>query len=99
MKLVEREFISSTAYFMYFQMWVQACRTGLMNIIVNRNNDVERQKRDKKNEYLKQYKDNKLGKMMTILTEQFLPILIQKVIHSILYSFLEEISSKETVNE
>ena len=36
---------------------------------------------------------------MTILTEQFLPIIIQKVIHSILYSFLEEISSKETVNE
>ena len=91
MKLVEREFISSTAYFIYFQMWVQACRTGLMNIIVNRNNDVERQKKDLKNEYLKQYKGNKF-----LMTEQFLPILIQKVIHSILYSFLEEISSKET---
>ena len=34
-------------------MWVQACRNGLKNIIVNRNNDVERQNKDLKHEYLK----------------------------------------------
>lgn len=68
-------------------MWVQACRNGLKNIIVNRNNDVERQNKDLKHEYLKQYEDNKLKKMMTIMTEQFLPIIFQKVIYSILYVF------------
>ena len=54
-------------------MWVRAYRTGLMEIIVNTNNGDERQNKDLKHEYLKQYKDNSLSGMITVLIEQFLP--------------------------
>ena len=54
-------------------MSVRAYRTGLMEIIVNTNNGVERQSKDLKHEYLKQYKDNNLNGMITVLIEQFLP--------------------------
>ena len=54
-------------------MWFRAYRTGLMEIIVNTNNGVERQNKDLKREYLKQYKDNSLSGMITVLIEQFLP--------------------------
>ena len=54
-------------------MWVRAYRTGLMEIIANTNNGVERQNKDLKYEYLKRYKDNSLSGMITVLIEQFLP--------------------------
>ena len=43
-----------------------------MEIVVDTNNRVEHNK-DFKYEYLKQFKDNTLGGMLTVLTEQFLP--------------------------
>ena len=55
------------------QMSVRAYRTGLMEIIVNTDNGVERQNKDLKQEYIKQYKNNSLNGMTTVLIEQFLP--------------------------
>ena len=44
-----------------------------MEIDVDTNNGVERQNKDFKYEYLKQFKDNTLSGMLTVLIEQFLP--------------------------
>ena len=44
-----------------------------MEIVFDTNNGVERQNKDFKYEYLKQFKDNTLRGMLTVLTEQFLP--------------------------
>ena len=44
-----------------------------MEIVVDANNGVERQNKDFKYEYLKQFKDNTLSGMLTVLIEQFLP--------------------------
>ena len=45
----------------------------MSNVMVNTNNGVERQNKDLKREYLKQYKDNRLREMITVFIEQFLP--------------------------
>ena len=44
-----------------------------MEIVFDTNNGVERQNKDFKYEYLKQFKDNTLLGMLTVLIEQFLP--------------------------
>ena len=44
-----------------------------MEIVVDTNNGVERQNKDFKYEYLRQFKDNTLSGMLTVLIEQFLP--------------------------
>ena len=44
-----------------------------MEIVFDTNNGVERQNKDFKYEYLKQFKDNTLSDMLTVLIEQFLP--------------------------
>ena len=44
-----------------------------MEIVVDTNNGVERQNKDFKYEYLKQFKDNTLSGMLTVPIEQFLP--------------------------
>ena len=44
-----------------------------MEVVVDTNNGVERQNKDFKYEYLKQFKDNTLSGMLTVLIEQFLP--------------------------
>ena len=44
-----------------------------MEIVVNTNNGVERQNKDFKNEYLKDFKDKSLSGMVTVLVERFLP--------------------------
>ena len=44
-----------------------------MEIVVSTNNGVEHQNKDFKYEYLKQFKDNTLGGMFTVLIKQFLP--------------------------
>ena len=44
-----------------------------MEIVVDTNNGVERQNKDFKYEYLRQFKDNMLSGMLTVLIEQFLP--------------------------
>ena len=44
-----------------------------MEVVVDTNNGVERQNKDLKCEYLKQFKDNTLSGMLTVLIEQFLP--------------------------
>ena len=44
-----------------------------MEIVVDTNNGVEHQNKDFENEYLKQFKDNSLSGMLTVLIEQFLP--------------------------
>ena len=49
-----------------------------MGIFVDTNNGVERQNKDFKYEYLKQFKDNTLSGMLTVLTEQFLPDIYQR---------------------
>ena len=51
----------------------KAFRNGLIEIVVDTNNGVERQNKDLKYECLKQFKDNTLSSMLTILIEQFLP--------------------------
>ena len=43
-----------------------------MEIVVDTNNGVERQNKDFKYEYLKQFKDNTLSGMLTVMIEQFL---------------------------
>ena len=44
-----------------------------MEIVVSTNNGVEHQHKDLTYEYLKQFKDNTLGGMFTVLIKQFLP--------------------------
>ena len=44
-----------------------------MEIVVDTNNEGERQNKDFKYEHLKQFKDNTLTGMLTVLIEQFLP--------------------------
>ena len=44
-----------------------------MEIFVDMNNGLERQNKDFKYEYLKQFKVNTLSDMFTVLKEQFLP--------------------------
>ena len=44
-----------------------------MEIVVDTNNGVERQNKEFKYEYLKQFKDNTLSGMLTVMIEQFLP--------------------------
>ena len=56
-----------------FLRWVKAIRNGLMEIVVDTNNGVERQNKDFKYECLRQFKDNTLSGMLTVLIEQFLP--------------------------
>ena len=55
------------------QKWVKAFRFGLLEIVVNTNNGVERKNRECKYDFLKQYKDNTLSDMVTVLVEQFIP--------------------------
>ena len=57
----------------FLQLWVRAFRQGLLEIVVNTNNGVERKNKDFKHEFLKPYKDNSLSGMVTVLVEQFLP--------------------------
>ena len=47
----------------------KAFRFGLLEIVVNANNGVERKNREFKYEFLKQYKDNTLSGMVTVLVE------------------------------
>ena len=44
-----------------------------METVVDTNNGVERRNKDFKYECLKQFKDNTLSGMLTVLIEQFLP--------------------------
>ena len=44
-----------------------------MEIVVDTNNEVERQNKNFKYEYSKQLKDNTLSGMFTVLIEQFVP--------------------------
>ena len=44
-----------------------------METVVSTNNGVEHQNKDFKYEYLKQFKDNTLGGMFTVLIEHFFP--------------------------
>ena len=59
--------------FYSLQKWVKAFRFGLLEIIVNTNNGVERKNRKFKYDFLKQYKDNTLHGMVTVLVEQIMP--------------------------
>ena len=44
-----------------------------MEIVVDTNNEVERQNKDFKYKYSKQLEDNTLSGMFTVLIEQFVP--------------------------
>ena len=59
--------------FYSLQKWVKSFRFGLLEIVVNTNNGVERKNREFKCDFLKQYKDNTLSDMVTVLVEQFIP--------------------------
>ena len=59
--------------FYSLQKWLKAFRFGLLEIVVNTNNEVERKNREFKYDFLKQYKDNTLSAMVTVLVEQFIP--------------------------
>ena len=71
-------------YLFPFKRWVKCYRQGLMEIIVNTNNGVERKNKDFKYEYLAQYRDNSLSGMISVLVEQFLP---EKYKRYIIYFF------------
>ena len=58
--------------FYSLQKWVKAFRFGLLEIVVNTNNGVERKNQEFKYEFLKQYKDNTLSGMITVLVEQLM---------------------------
>ena len=47
----------------------KAFRFGLLEIVVNAINGVERKNREFKYEFVKQYKDNTLSGMVTVLVE------------------------------
>ena len=57
----------------FLQLWACGFWQGLLEIVVNTNNGVERKNKDFKHEFLKPYKDNSLSGMVTVLVEQFLP--------------------------
>ena len=59
--------------FYSLQKWVKAFKFGLLEIVVNTNNGVERKNREFKYDFLNQYKDKKLSAMVTVLVEQFIP--------------------------
>ena len=67
-----REWFENT-WLTVHEKWVKAYRLGLMEIVVNSNNGIERKNRDFKHEFLKPYKDNSLSGMVTVLVEQFGP--------------------------
>ena len=52
---------------------VKAFRRQMLEIVVLTNNGVEQKNRDFKYEYLRQYKDNSVSGMATVLVEQYLP--------------------------
>ena len=58
----------------FLQLWVRAFRQGLLEIVVNTNNGVERKNKDFKHEFLKPYKDNSLSGVVTVLVQQFMPV-------------------------
>ena len=45
----------------------------MLEIVVHTNNGIEQKNRDFKYEYLRQYKDNSVSGMATVLVEQYLP--------------------------
>ena len=59
--------------FYSLQKWVKAFKFGLLEIVVNTNNGVERKNREFKHDFLNQYKDKILSAMVTVLVEQFIP--------------------------
>ena len=59
--------------FYSLQKLVKAFRFGLLETVVSTNNGVERNIREFKYGFLKQYKDNTLSGMVTVLVEQFIP--------------------------
>ena len=59
--------------FYSLQKWVKAFRFGLLEIVVNTNNVVERKKWEFQYDFLKQYKDKTLSGMVTVLIEHFIP--------------------------
>ena len=59
--------------FYSLQKWVKAFKFGLLEIVVNTNNGVERKNWEFKYDFLNQYKDNILSAMVTVLVEQFIP--------------------------
>ena len=67
-----REWVEKT-WLAVKEKWVRAYRIGLMEIVVNSNNGVERKNRDFKHEHLKHYKDNSLSGILTVLIEMFGP--------------------------
>ena len=54
------------------QKWVKAFKFGLLEIVVNTNNGVERKNREFKYDFLKQHKAKTLSGMVTVLAEQFI---------------------------
>ena len=52
---------------------VKAFRRQMLEIVVHTNNGVERKNRDFRYEYLRQYKDNSVNRMATVLVDQYLP--------------------------
>ena len=58
----------------FLQLWVRAFRQGLLEIVVNTNNGVERKNKDFKHEFLKPYKDNSLSGVVTVLVQQLMPV-------------------------
>ena len=59
--------------FYSLQKWVKAFRFGLLKIAVSTNDEVQRNNREFKYDFLKQYKDNTLSGMVTVLVEQSIP--------------------------
>ena len=58
----------------FLQLWVRAFRQGLLEIVVNSNNGVERNHKDFIHEFSKPYKDNSLSGVVTVLVQQFMPV-------------------------
>ena len=50
----------------------------MLEIVVHTNNGVERKNRDFRYEYLRQWKDNSVSRMATVLVDQYLPDIYDK---------------------
>ena len=59
--------------FYFLQKLVKAFGFGLLEIVVNTNNGVERKNQEIKYDFLKQNKDHTLCSIVTVLVEKFIP--------------------------
>ena len=79
-------------FFFYFAFvfwrWVKYFRQGILKVIVNNNNDVERKNKDFKYEFLSQHGNNILSGMVAVLVEEFLSEIYSRYVVLVTFKML-----------